>query len=169
MRQLKKNGFSLVEVLLYVAIFSVVIGAYGALLSAISVTKNKTRVVLEVEQQGELVSGFFAQTLRGAQSVNVPSQGNSSTQLSLAMPSPAPSPAVFSLSSGRVAFTEGGGGAEYLTSTKLTVSDLSFSNIAKSGELGLIKFQFTITSSIGAKKEYSYAKTFTGATQIRAY
>lgn len=164
-----QQAFSLLETLVYVAIFSMLITGFAGLLSALTTTKNKLTAISEVEEQGKGIVSLMADSTRESSSVSSPSAGSSGTSLSLARFSPALTPMVFSLSSGIIYVQEGASTPVALNGGGVTASNLSFSNVTSYGGLPFIQFSFTLTTSKGGRADYGYSKVFTGGAQTRNY
>lgn len=165
----KERGFTLLELLLYVAISSIIILATSALVQVVLEARIKAQTVTEVEQQGQQVMQVMGQTLRNATGVTSPTIGTSAASLTATVPTGALSPTVFDLSAGAIRMKEGGGAATPLTNSRVTASALSFKNLAASGKPSSIKVTFTITyiNNSGSKNEYSYTKNFETAASLR--
>lgn len=161
-------GTSLVEVLLYMAIFSVVLGSIATIWSALGQTRNKVTVIGEVEAQGSFLVKYIAQTIRNSISVNSPGAASSAASLSLVMPSAPVSPTVFQLNSGVVTVTEGVNSPVNLSNNKVSVSNLTFENRAVSGAPGSIRFSFTV-SAVGSttRGQDKYSVVFYGSSSER--
>src|SRR3989344_8594659 len=78
-----KNGFTLVELLLYVAISSVILLVTSLFLSVLLESRIKSQVIAEVEQQGAQVMQIMTQSIRNAETINSPAQGVSGASLSI--------------------------------------------------------------------------------------
>ncbi len=132
-------------------------------------TRVKNEAIAEVEGQGLYVQDVITQTLRNAASIVSPTTGNTSnTTLSVNTYTPVLNPTVFSLTSGAMQITEGGGGAVLLTNPNVTMSNLTFSNLSRANTPGVVRIQFTLTynNTVG-RNEYNYARVFTSSASLR--
>ena len=155
-------AFTLVELLLYLGIASLVISAVSIFVYLVLQTRARAQVTAEVEQQGAQVMQIISQSARNAQTVNFPNQGDTDVYLDLKVPAPN-NPTVFDLSSGAIRIKEGAGTATLLTSSRVTASSLTFRNLSKA-----VRIQFTLTySSSSAQATYSFSKTFYGSAMLR--
>ena len=163
------KGFSLVETIIYVAIFSIFIAGTATFMSGISASRLNNQMVLEINDQGSKAMKTITQSLRNASQVNSPTIGNTALNLSLATTLSTTSPTVFSLSSGVLYMTEGVSGSPIaLTNNKVIVSGLTFSNFSRPSTTNIIKISFTLTSvnaSTSPSGQYSF--TFNGSGGLR--
>ena len=164
----KNSGFTLIELVLYVAIASIVLGAFLTVYTSVYQLRQKNQAVSEVEQQGQQVMQQISQTLRNAAAVTSPATGASSSALTLQTYSSGTNPTILSLSSGAVMDLEGTSSAVSLSSAKITVSSLSFQNLTRSGTHGIIKISFTVTSkNLTGRTENSFTKNFYNSAAVR--
>lgn len=64
--------------------------------------------------------------------------------------------------------TEGAGSAIPLSSTKVQISGLTFTNLTRSGTPGVMRVSFTVTRlNPGNRNAYNYSKTFTSSASLR--
>lgn len=164
----RKGAFSLVETLLYIAIVSTVIVALTSFLSVNQVTSARNQTVNEVEQQGAQTLQLITQTIRNATSVTGPVVGTPGSTLTLVVTDSAKSPTIFDLSSGAIRIKEGTGTAFNVTSNKISVTSLTFTNLKPGTQKDSIKIQFTLSYiNPGSKQEFNYSQTFYGTADIR--
>lgn len=162
------RGFTLIELLLYVGIAGVVILSVSVLLSLVLSTRVKSQAIAEVEQQGTQVLQIFGQTARNASSVTSPTIGTSASSLTIVVPTSSLSPTVFDLSTGAIRIKEGATSDIVLTNTRVTASNLTFSNLSRSGTPGTVRIQFTLTHiNPENRQEYNFSKTFYGSATLR--
>lgn len=169
----KQSGLTLIELLLYIAIFSVIITAIVSV--AISATAQRIRndVVAEVDYQGEATMSYITQTIRNAQSVNSPIANNSSASISVNTIISANNPTVFDgVSDGsrqRIRTREGSPSTDnFLTNNRVTVTGMNFTNRAIIGGRDSISIQFTIQYyNPSGRPELNYQKTFYGGVTLR--
>ena len=90
-----KRGFTLIEMLLYMAILSIVILALSSFLFLSYSSRIKATVIAEVEQQGNQTMSIVTQNIRNAQSVTSPISGVSAASLTLSEYSAPLSPTIF--------------------------------------------------------------------------
>jgi len=167
------EGFTLFEVIVYVAIFALIIGAVVGLAILATSQRQKDEVVSIVNLQGESVLGLMTSTIDGAKSITSPALGSSANAITLAMPPGSTNPTVLSSyndgSVNRLEITEGSSPAvaSYLTNSHVNLSNLSFTNKGLAGTSGSILISFTLTYvSSSNLQEFNYQRSFYGATTI---
>jgi type II secretory pathway pseudopilin PulG len=168
--QIMKNrgGFTLVELLLYAAMLSIIIFSVGIFLNLTLQSRTKNQVIAEVEQQGILAMQRMMQVVRNSNLINSPATGASGSTLSVNMPQAALSPTVFALSGGAVTITEGTGATVSLTNNLVSVTGLTFTNVSRASTPGTVRVQFTITYiNNSGRNEYDYSKTFDSDASLR--
>jgi Tfp pilus assembly protein PilW len=158
-----QNGFSLVELILYVGLMSFILVTIGGLLTIVLQSANKNQAITEVNQQGLQVMQIMTQSIRNSKQINAPLTGNSGSSLSVNTTNISTTPTIFLLSSGVVQMTEGFNSAIPLTNSQVRVSNLSFKNLANS-----VRIQFTIQSvNPTNRNEFSYQETFYDTANLR--
>jgi type II secretory pathway pseudopilin PulG len=165
-------GFTLVEVILYVGIFSLIIGGIVGLatLSTAERVKNQNRA--DLDYQGQALMAMITKTIRQATSVTSPSPGDSDSTLTLSMFDPRIDPTNFDTQSqsGYNAAEIRQGNPEVsslLTNSRITVSNLKFSNMSVGGTANSIMVQFDLTyRNQLARPEFDYTETFRGGATI---
>ncbi|MEY4744552.1 MAG: hypothetical protein RL272_497 [Candidatus Parcubacteria bacterium] len=94
--------------------------------------------------------------------------GSSSSTLILQMADPAKNPTKFWLSGGVVWMKEGTDPDIALTSSRVTVTDLTFTNLSYPGTPGLVRARMTVKYvSPSSRQEYVYEKLFTASATPR--
>jgi type II secretory pathway pseudopilin PulG len=168
-KTLKKKGFTLVEILLYISISAVMLGAISFFFFLTLQSRAKSEVAAEVEQQGVQVMQLITQTIRNAEAIILPSQGTPASLLYLNIPDTVND--IFfniNLGNGAIQVTENPNPAVPLTPPNIIVSNLSFTNLSRPGTPGTIRIQFTLSSSNPeGKQEYEYSKTFYASASLR--
>jgi len=163
-----KNGFTLVELIIYIGIVSVMLLAISNFVFFLSYSRIKSQTIAEVEQQGMQVMQIITQTIRNAESINFPSSGATSSELSLEITETAKNQTVFDIFGGTIRITEGINSPIILTSSRLTVSELIFQNLSTTGTPGIIRVQFNLAHlNPGEKNQYDWFKTFYGSASLR--
>ncbi|MBT6067808.1 prepilin-type N-terminal cleavage/methylation domain-containing protein, partial [bacterium] len=78
-----KKGFTLVELILYVAIGSIILLIITSFFQTNLSSRAKVKSITEVDQQGAYLMQTITQTIVNAEAINSPSIGTSATTLSL--------------------------------------------------------------------------------------
>ncbi|HSX07439.1 MAG TPA: type II secretion system protein [Candidatus Saccharimonadales bacterium] len=162
-----QRGYTLLELLLYMAIISILLAATTAFLGVTVDARVKNQTVAEVNDQGVAVMDYIMQTIRNASSITAPAAAASSTSLTLVVPTGSLSPTVFSLSGTTLQVKEGAAAAVSLTNSKVQVTSLTFTNLTRSGTSGAVQVSFVMSrTNPNAHNEYDYQKTFISSAEI---
>lgn len=163
MQQMKKNkanlGVTLVETLLYIAIFAVMVVSFVTFSKSLVANRMQSQRLFEVNDQGSAVLRTITQTLRNAEQVNSPSAGNSGNTLSVTTASSGTNPTIFSLDNGVLNIKEGSAALTPLTNSQVIASDFVVTNLSRSGTANAVRVSFKLTSVSNG----NYAVTFQGS------
>ncbi len=164
-----QKGFTLVELILYVSICSILLLTISSFLSFLLGARVRSQAITEVNQQGFQVMSLITQTIRNGRSIQVPSIGTSSSTLSITTGNALLNPIVFSLSSTTVQITEGSKTAVPLINSRVRLSSLTFQNVSSSSSVEkIIRISYTIDYvNQGGGSEYSFTKSFNGSATLR--
>jgi prepilin-type N-terminal cleavage/methylation domain-containing protein len=171
--QHKKNGsffcagFTLIETLVYIAIFSIFIGSLVSFLNLMTTSRINNQITLEINNQGNDLIRIITQSIRNADSINSPSISNTSSSLELLTSNPTTSTTVFSESGGILYMTEGTESPIALNNNNVNISNLVFSNLSRSGTSGSIQVRFTLSSMISNSSTISGSVNFYGSGTIK--
>lgn len=168
----KNNGYTIIEMLLYIAIFSLIIGSILSIAMSIANQRIQNQITQEVDYQGNLAITNITQNLRNASTINTPTPSNSSASLSFNTTTSANNPLVYDVASdqgvNKLRFKAGSAASVYLTSSRVSISNLNFSNRAISGGRDSIYISFTLTyHNPTNKSQLDYQKNFYGVTTLR--
>ena len=163
-----RKGFSLVETIIYVAIFSIFIAGTASFLNTMTSSRLNNQMVLEINDQGSSVMKTMTQSIRNANQVNSPTITNTALNLSLVTSLASTSPTVFSQGGGVLYMSEGAGSPVALTNNKVVVSDLTFSNLSRPDTPNIIKISFNLTSTNATSSSSGqYSFVFNGSGALR--
>ena len=161
-------GYTLIELLLYVAIVGVLLSAVTAFFGSTVDARVKNQTINEVNTQGIFALDYLTQTIRNATSITTPIAGASDVQLTLVVHTASLSPTVFSLSSGQLQVKEGANAAVALTGSPVQVTALSVKNLTRSGTTGVVQVTLTVSrTNPNNRNEYDYQRTFTASAALR--
>ena len=166
----KQSGFTLVELLLYLALAALMFGAITSFLVMILSNRLESEAMIEVEQQGSALSQTISSAIKNSSGVNYPAKNNSSSSLSLIMASTAKDPTIFYSSNGSFFIKEGSGNPVSLINNSVIISNIDFSNLGRANSKDSIKFRFNLkyaTSSASQMQEFEYNKNFYGSANRR--
>lgn len=134
------KGFSIVELLISIAIMSIVVVVAVTVMRSALNNEKRGRALEEVEWQASFIMNTISQSLRNGTAINSPAAGVTATTTSIAISTiPAENPTVFTLTNGRVTISEAGGSAIPISSTAVTVTTLTFQNVTAGTNEGSIR------------------------------
>jgi len=162
----KQKGFSLVEMIIYIAILGMIVVSFINFTVTISNAKVKVYVVQEVNANMRVVMNIISQKIREAENVIVPSSGNTSTSLDLNMSAPALD-ILFDLNGGILYLTESGETPVAITSSEVNVTNLEFTNNARSGERDSVKMIIGADYRDQGSREFMYSNSFETTVNTR--
>ncbi|MDH4358867.1 MAG: hypothetical protein OEV37_02945 [Candidatus Berkelbacteria bacterium] len=165
----KLKSFTLIELILYLALAGAIVIGISSLLVTIIQVKEKNKVIYEVEYQGTRLMDEISQSVRNARSVNAPDPGTSTSSLSLATDNPATNPTIFSLLEDKANIKEGAADPVDLTSSNVRITDLNFENSAIEAVLpDAIRIIFTVSyNAQDNRREHIYQKTYQTTVVLR--
>lgn len=162
-----KGGYTLLELVLYFGISSVVLLATSITITIFFQARLKNQAISEVEQQGNQVLSRVTQMVRNAQTLIGPGIGTNGSSLSLDAYTMTNNPTTFDLANGALRLTEGANPTILLTNTRVVASELTIQNISRAGTPGIVRIQFTLRSVYpNEPATQQYAKIFTGSASI---
>jgi len=162
----KGAGFTLIEVLIYVAIIGIVVSSFITFALSINSSRAKTYVAQEVQANTRTTLDLISQKIRLADDVVNPGEGNSASSLELDMPNPDPN-LTFIITEGVLGIAEGVSDPLPITSDEVYVSNLTFTNLTAVGEKDNIRVEITIEYRGDGSKEYEYSQSLQTAVSLR--
>lgn len=168
MEKESQKGFSAIEMVIYVAIFAMFVGALVTFLLNIGYTRQHAQIMLEVNDQGASIMRTLTLAIKSATAINTPGTGVSSGVLSINTTSPGTTPTVFSVSGEALFITEGTNPAVALTNNKVKITNLTFYNVSQASTPGTIQIRFTISTTASKVSQYEqYSANFYGTASLR--
>lgn len=126
-----KRGFTLIETVIYTALFSVIIGlTVGAVYQIIEGSGNLQKNII-ADSEALFLTRKIEWALSGVSVVNSPTSGLTGTSLSVDKINYAQNPIVFDLDSNNLRVKKGLASPVILNSVNVTISDLQFEHLAK--------------------------------------
>jgi type II secretory pathway pseudopilin PulG len=139
-----RGGFTLVELLVFVAIFAGISIAFVAILVSVAGVQTKQFSAAVVNQESQFVLQTIQRLVEGASLIEMP-KDLSTSNLKLRMPGSAKDPTYVYLSSGTIYLKETEGGVpEPLTSSRVTVPSLTFTKRANTSGKDAVSVTFLI-------------------------
>ena len=162
-----EKGFTLIEVLIYIAIIGIVVTSFITFSLSISETKNKNYVIQEVHANSRVALNLISQKIRGTQGVVNPTEGDTSNTLVLDIPDTDDN-LTFNVEGNVLNITEGTAIPLAITSDEVKVTNLVFSNLTPTGERANIMVEITVEyNNAGTDIEYTYSQNLQTAVSLR--
>lgn len=165
-----KYGFTLIEITIYIAIIGGLFTVLVSFVLSISSSRNKSYAQQEVNANARIILSEISRKIKSANGINY----SSSTfdvhpgAISLSMTSSTLNPTIINLdSSGRLIIRQGFGDPLYVSSQRVAITNLIFTNLANDANhenIGInIGFAFFSSSSL----DYSFAGSLQTAVSLR--
>lgn len=165
--QLKQDGYTLIELLLYVVVISTLLTSITYFFGITIEARAKNQTIAEVNDQGAAAMDYITQTIRNASSITTPVAAGSGATLTLVVPTGSLSPTIFDLSGTTLRVKEGAGAAIALTSTDVRMTGLTFKNLTRPSTPGHVQVSFTLShTNPNNRNEYDYQKTFISSAEV---
>lgn len=120
-----RRGFTLLEVIVFIAIFAVTIMAFMTIFVSVSKVLVRQGGASEVAQQSQFLLQNLQYYIERSSQVDITADA-ATTSLRLRMPEASQDPVIFNLSGNAITLQVGAGAASALTSGKVKVNNLSF-------------------------------------------
>jgi len=170
MKKTYGTGFTLIEMLIYISLASLVLLAISSFFQISLSSRVKSKTIAEVEQQGIQILNLINQYAINATAINSPSVGSSGTSLSLQMPSASSNPTIFSFNSGDLLITEGVASPVILNSSNVEVTSVNFRNLSQANTPGLIRAEISLSHINNSNQpEFYWDKTFYTSISLRKF
>lgn len=164
----RQSGYTLIELLLYIAMVGVLLAAITAFFGITTDARIKNQSMMEVNEQGAFALDIITQTVRNGTSISSPTAGANGAQLTLVVPTSSLSPTVFDVASGVLRIKEGNGSVVALTNSKVQATSLTVTNLTRSGTNGIVQISLTLSRiNTSGANQYDYTKTFTTSVGVR--
>lgn len=163
-----RKGFTLVELLLYTAISASLLLMLSLFFHTALETRVKQQAIAEVEEQGTAAMQQLLQDARNAESIISPATSTSAGSLTLNMPGTAINTVVYDSAGGALRIMRGTTSTMALTNTRVSVSDVIFTNLSGFGTRGTLRAAFTLAYAASTTRaEYMYSRRFIGSATMR--
>ncbi|MEX0930556.1 MAG: hypothetical protein WDZ79_02635 [Candidatus Paceibacterota bacterium] len=166
---MNQNGVTLIELILYVALVSVIIGVTGTVFFGMYATYTRDRQAQFIEAEGSAALTRIRQAIRSAEGVSNIEPGASDSALELVMSDSATDPTVIERDGTTLTISQGGGSPVALTSSLVEVTALAFRNLAAGDEHDTIQISFTLKVPERADTTGEvYEREFVGSAHLRS-
>ncbi len=171
---MNRRGFTLPELLVFVAIFTVAIVGFITIFIAVTRVQSRQSSASDVETQGQFLVQQIQYYIQSARLVDMTLDTATSTlTVRQTAASSSLDPTTVSLATGTIYLTQGSGSAQALTSNKVTVSSVSFTrhyNLNTSSSAygtDSVSFSFTMaTANVAAGNPQYYSQTFQSSAAV---
>lgn len=164
----KKGAFTLIEVILYIAIISIFTLVVASFWGSVSEIEERNAAMSAVNTEAAFILNTISRTVRTAEGINTPVVGSNSNSLSLSMSDVAVNPTVFSVMDGALYMQEAGNPAVLLTSNQVGINSINYLNVTNTGTAGAIRIQFELAYlNDSGKPVLDYTQTFYDTISIR--
>ncbi|MDW8279550.1 MAG: prepilin-type N-terminal cleavage/methylation domain-containing protein [bacterium] len=138
-----KNGFTLIELIIFIGIFVIVISIFFTVLVSISGMQVKSLASNQVNQEAQFALSTIQRYIESASLIDMPTN-IASTTLKLRMPNDNDDPIYIYLSSGVIYFKKGIASPQPLTTNKVNVTNLSFIKKSNLGAKDSVSIYLTV-------------------------
>ena len=160
-----KKGFTLVELILYVGIITIVLSALIPFAWSVIGNGVKSGVQEEVNGTARYISERIEFEIRNASGKN----SVAANSLSLSEFNAVVDPTVISLSGGNVTLKQGTGSAVNLNPVNTFVSDLTFTNNSSgSGQTINISFTLTVVATGSSRQDFQATSSLKSSAELRS-
>ncbi|MFH1632228.1 MAG: type II secretion system protein [bacterium] len=168
---MNKKGFTLVETLVYIGLIAIIIASVAVFLTKLGQVRIKTLVISEVEMNARLVFDRLVEAARHAEAINIGASTFDSDPgvISFDMVDAGEDPTIFSLTAdnGNFQVNIAGAGNTPITTDSVSISNLVFTNLTSSEDLGIIQVSYTVeTLNTTDDPYFDYAETFQTTLRI---
>lgn len=162
---MKNRGFSLIELILYIALLTIILSAIIPFAWQIIEGGTESGMQQEVWSNARYVSERIKYEIRNASGIN----SVTTSSISLTETTTSLNPTVISLSSGNVRLTQGAGSPVNLNSNITKISSLGFTNYTSAdNKTKNIQFTFTLVMNVPqTRQEYKQSITMESAAELR--
>lgn len=152
-----QKGFTLIETLIYLALFSIIIGGFLVTAFQIIQGNDSAQQKAVIEEESNFLLRKIDWALSGVGNINIPPSGLSGSTLSVTKPGlpVGQNPLVFNFNSGNIQLQRGAGASTILNSSNVTISNLLFNHIPASAQKPeAVKASFNIGNRVFETTKY---------------
>jgi len=161
------KAYTLVEVLIYVGLTSTLMIVIVSLVTFLLQNRVKSQTINEVESQGTILMQQITKMISNARGIDSPASGTSANSLTLDVYNSSNDPTVIFLNGSELQITEGVQAPITLTSNKVSLNQVSFTNSGAATTNGSVKITFTLSyNNPGNLQEFNYQQIFYGSASI---
>lgn len=135
----KQAGFTLVEILLYLALSVVMVALVGGIGVNVLQSSLNSRAEEKLQYNNQFVTEKLFRLISEAEAVQTPEPTTASSTLSLIMVDPEKNPTIIDVVAGRLRLQEGLAEPVFLSGSDIIVTEAEFSNVTYVGGIGTIR------------------------------
>jgi Tfp pilus assembly protein PilW len=160
---MNRKGFTLIELILYIGLTSIIVVAVLNVMMTVVGTREKTQVMSFVQQELRFTMDRIEAAVRDAINIDTGNStfANDHGVLSLAMSGVSVHPTTFAWSGSGVRVQEGTGNYTALTSSGIIVEMVRFTNLSAGGTHGTVKIKLHATDAVAGSADKTYADAMT--------
>lgn len=161
-----ERGFTFIELILYVAIVTIILSALVPFAWDTVETGVKSAVAQEVNANARYISEIIKYEIRNSTGIN----SVAATSISLATSTPATNPTVIDLSAGNIRITQGAASPVNLNSANTVINSLTFTDYTSlDNKTKHIQFTMTVAASFAAaRQEYQDSVVVESSSEVRS-
>lgn len=167
-----KQGFTLIELIIYIAIFAVVLTAFMGVFLQVLRIQNRQVAATEVINQSQFLMQRIQQLVRQADAINI-TAGQTTSTLALAFASSSLNPTTVRLVNGRAMLKQGSGAELELSSSKVVVNQLNFSKCAMPSKdepyKGYVFIDLRLSYASGGNTQLDFSQSIRSSAQPLLY
>jgi prepilin-type N-terminal cleavage/methylation domain-containing protein len=166
---LGKKGFSLIEVLVAVGLFSLLSLTASVVLTGVQRSQQHSSATSVVENEANSALYQMTQSIRSASSITGPAASATSSTLTLGLASvPVENPTTYAFTGTTLTSTKGSGQTVPLTSSSVQVKNLVFTNLTAPGTKGTIRIALTLSyTNPGGLSQKKVTRTYYTSVSLR--
>ncbi len=161
-----KNGFTLIETLIYTAIVSLMVISLVSFALTVGGSRDKARAIAEVQENGRVATEVLGRYIRNATSVTAPAVGGSGSVLTLTMTSPQ-NPVTFSVDGGALVLAQTGSATTTITGNLVSITNFVVTITTSTGARRNVRYNFTSQFAANSDAHNSYSQSFSSAVSTR--
>lgn len=165
-KKIDKKAFTLIEVIVYVAIIGLLVVSFISFALAVSSLRSKNYVASEVNANLRVASEIIGKKIRGAQEVLAPAIGATSSQIFLDMPGSDPDIKILQ-DQGRIYLVEVGIATSTLTSSSVNIKNLEFAHYSSGNNKSSINFTINAEYGVSNSLDYNYENSLQTSVNIK--
>lgn len=162
------RAFTLIEFLIYFSILVGLVLVTGSVVFQVISSKTKLTTIQDVNQNARYIMEQLTNSIHNAQSITIPTVGQSSSSLSLVFTDSSKNPTVFDVVSGVLRVKEGNGNPIAIQADETVVTSLTFTNVSHPNTPGSVRIALIMShSNPNSRPEDTHSETFYTTVTIR--